>query len=99
MISSQHEALHRVFRDNPELCTSVFTVLDIPFPSPTEVAVADTDLTEIKPIERRADTIMMFTSLRDGTWSSASRSPSPTTARPRPGRTTSATCTSSSAAR
>ncbi|MEU1727762.1 hypothetical protein [Nonomuraea sp. NPDC005692] len=63
MISSQHEALHRVFRDNPELCTSVFKVLDIPFPSPTEVAVVDTDLTEIKPIERRADTIMMFTSL------------------------------------
>ncbi|MFI6178487.1 hypothetical protein ACIA8R_23340 [Nonomuraea sp. NPDC051191] len=38
-------------------------MLDIPFPSPTEVAVVDTDLTEIKPIERRADTIMMFTSL------------------------------------
>ncbi|MER7505859.1 hypothetical protein AB0L05_20020 [Nonomuraea pusilla] len=62
MVSPQHEALHRVFRDNPELYGRAFKMLDIPFPTPREVAVVDTDMTEIAPIERRADTVMMFTS-------------------------------------
>ncbi|TMR91249.1 hypothetical protein [Nonomuraea basaltis] len=37
-------------------------MLNIDFPTPCEVAVVDTDMTEIVPIERRADTVMMFTS-------------------------------------
>ncbi|MEQ4721456.1 hypothetical protein [Nonomuraea sp. B19D2] len=63
MPSSQHEALHRIFRDKPELYAHAFKMLNIDFPTPKEVAVVDTDLTEISPIERRADTVMMFTSL------------------------------------
>ncbi|MER6001468.1 hypothetical protein ABT120_23075 [Nonomuraea angiospora] len=62
MPSSQHEALHRIFRDKPELFAHAFKILDIDFPTPSEVAVVDTDMTEIVPIERRADTVMMFTS-------------------------------------
>ncbi|MEV4572865.1 hypothetical protein AB0K16_06360 [Nonomuraea jabiensis] len=62
MPSSRHEALHRIFRDNPELFAHAFKILNIDFPTPSEVAVVDTDMTEIAPIERRADTVMMFTS-------------------------------------
>ncbi|MEU6716061.1 hypothetical protein ABZ897_31735 [Nonomuraea sp. NPDC046802] len=61
MPTSQHEALHRIFRDNPELYSRAFKMLDIEFPDVSEVAVIDTDMTEIVPIERRADTVMMFT--------------------------------------
>jgi hypothetical protein len=62
MPSSRHEALHRIFRDKPELFAHAFKMLNIDFPTPCEVAVVDTDMTEIVPIERRADTVMMFTS-------------------------------------
>ncbi|MFC4012752.1 hypothetical protein ACFOY2_36350 [Nonomuraea purpurea] len=62
MVTSQHEALHRIFRDNPELYSRAFKMLNIEFPAAREVAVIDTDMTEIVPIERRADTVMMFTS-------------------------------------
>ncbi|MGI5287665.1 hypothetical protein ACQEVF_30600 [Nonomuraea polychroma] len=60
MPSSQHEALHRIFRDNPGLFSHAFKMLNIDFPASCEVAVVDTDLTEIKPIERRCDTVMLF---------------------------------------
>ncbi|GAA3224796.1 hypothetical protein [Nonomuraea helvata] len=62
MPSSQHEALHRIFRDKPELYAHAFKMLNIDFPTPSEIAVVDTDMTEISPIERRADSVMMFTS-------------------------------------
>ncbi|MFI7697801.1 hypothetical protein [Nonomuraea sp. NPDC049480] len=60
MPSSRHEALHRIFRDNPGLFSHAFKILKIDFPASSEVAVIDTDLTEIKPIDRRCDTMMLF---------------------------------------
>ncbi|TMR17097.1 hypothetical protein ETD86_23900 [Nonomuraea turkmeniaca] len=60
MPSSRHEALHRIFRDNPGLYSRAFKMLNIDFPTSCEIAVVDTDMTEIEPIERRADTVMMF---------------------------------------
>ncbi|MEU8363057.1 hypothetical protein AB0C27_44275 [Nonomuraea sp. NPDC048882] len=60
MPTAQHEGLHRIFRDNPELYTRAFEMIDIKLPVPQEIAVIDTDMTEILPIERKADTVVMF---------------------------------------
>ncbi|MEV5897830.1 hypothetical protein [Nonomuraea fuscirosea] len=60
MPTAQHEGLHRIFRDNPELYTRAFEMIDIKLPVPQEIAVIDTDMTEILPIDRKADTVVMF---------------------------------------
>ncbi|MEV1066836.1 hypothetical protein [Streptomyces sp. NPDC050263] len=58
MVSSPHEAMHRIFRDDPGLFARVLPRAGIPFPEPTEIRALDTDLTEIKPLERRVDTLL-----------------------------------------
>ncbi|WP_216588805.1 hypothetical protein [Streptomyces brasiliscabiei] len=59
MVSSPHEALHRIFQKDPALLTRTLQqVLDVPFPEPREFAAMNIDLTEIKPVERRVDTLM-----------------------------------------
>lgn len=58
MPSVQHEALHRIFQERPSLFSRAFRVLDIPFPETSSVAVVNTDLTEILPVERRVDTLL-----------------------------------------
>ena len=59
--SSTHEALHRIFQDHPPLIvTSLNDLLGIDFPQPKEVSVLNVDLTEMRPIERRADTAMLM---------------------------------------
>ncbi|OSP38952.1 hypothetical protein B7767_34480 [Streptomyces sp. 13-12-16] len=59
MVSSSHEALHRVFQKDPALLTRALQrVLNIPFPEPRDFAVLNADLTEIEPVERRVDTLM-----------------------------------------
>ncbi|MDO3649376.1 hypothetical protein [Nocardia mangyaensis] len=58
MVSSHHEAMHRIFRHDPGTFARVFHALDLPFPDPLEVEHLSVDLTEIEPIERRADTVL-----------------------------------------
>ncbi|MGQ4382655.1 hypothetical protein [Streptomyces sp. SAS_270] len=59
MVSSSHEALHRIFQKDPALLTRALQrVLRVPFPEPREFAVLNADLTEIEPVERRVDTLM-----------------------------------------
>ncbi|MFG3252316.1 hypothetical protein [Streptomyces sp. NPDC048172] len=58
MVSAPHEAQHRIFQENPRLFASAFRVLGIPFPDPVEVSLMDTDLTEMKPLERHVDTLL-----------------------------------------
>ncbi|MFD7765399.1 hypothetical protein [Streptomyces sp. NPDC059787] len=59
MVSSSHEALHRVFQKDPALLTRALQrVLNIHFPEPRDFAVLNADLTEIEPVERRVDTLM-----------------------------------------
>jgi hypothetical protein len=54
-----HEALHRVFRESPGLfAETLHRVFDADFPDIVEAHVVDTDLTEIKPMERRPDTVL-----------------------------------------
>ncbi|MEU3656827.1 hypothetical protein AB0E67_29270 [Streptomyces sp. NPDC032161] len=58
MVSSPHEAQHRIFQENPTLFTSAFRALGVPFPEPVAVSLMDTDLTELRPIERHVDTLL-----------------------------------------
>jgi hypothetical protein len=58
MVTSSHEAAHRIFQDRPELLTPVFGVLGIPLPAKTSVEVLDGDTTEIRPLERRVDSLL-----------------------------------------
>ncbi|WP_435283716.1 hypothetical protein [Streptomyces koelreuteriae] len=59
MVSSSHEALHRVFQKDPALLTRALRrVLHVPFPEPREFAVLNADLTETEPVERPVDTLM-----------------------------------------
>ena len=58
MPTAQHEALHRLFQEDPSLLGHTFRMLEIPFPDECAVSVINTDLTEIRPLERRADTLL-----------------------------------------
>ncbi|WP_439082530.1 hypothetical protein [Streptomyces sp. WL006] len=58
MVSSPHEAHHRIFQEHPGLFASAFRTLGIPFPEPVAVSLMDTDLTEIRPLERHVDTLL-----------------------------------------
>jgi hypothetical protein len=57
MVSSPHDAMHRIFREDPGLLARVLPRAGISFPEYTSIDLLDTDLTEIKPMERRVDSI------------------------------------------
>ncbi|WP_166356372.1 hypothetical protein [Phytoactinopolyspora limicola] len=60
MVKSPHEALHRVFHEDAALVTRALRrMLGIELPEPQAISVVNTDLTEIEPIERRADTVLL----------------------------------------
>ncbi|MFF7164068.1 hypothetical protein ACFZBP_22380 [Streptomyces sp. NPDC008086] len=58
MVSSSHEAMHRIFQDYPGLFSGVSEVLGIDFAPPTSVTVLSNDLTETSTVERRVDTLL-----------------------------------------
>ncbi|MFJ1993665.1 hypothetical protein [Streptomyces asiaticus] len=58
MVSSRHEAAHRIFQDRPELLAPVFRILDLPPPEKAAVEVLTPDATEIRPLERRVDSVL-----------------------------------------
>lgn len=57
MVSSPHEALHRIFRVDPGLFARLLPRAGIVFPEHTAIEPLDTDLTEIRPLERRVDSV------------------------------------------
>ncbi|MFE9342430.1 RpnC/YadD family protein [Streptomyces olivaceus] len=57
MVSSPHEALHRIFRVDPGLFARLLPRAGIDFPEHTAIEPLDTDLTEIRPLERRVDSV------------------------------------------
>lgn len=58
--SSEHEALHRVFQyDEVLFARSLANILGKPVPAPIAVSVLNIDLTETRPLERRADTVLL----------------------------------------
>lgn len=58
MVSSRHEAMHRIFRHDPGVFARAFRAMDLPFPDPVSVDLMPTDLTEIAPLERRVDSLL-----------------------------------------
>ncbi|MEU6380010.1 hypothetical protein [Streptomyces sp. NPDC046909] len=61
MVTSSHEAMHRIFQEDPGVFARTFRRLDLPladFPDPVAVSLLPNDLTEIQPTERRVDTLL-----------------------------------------
>lgn len=69
MVSSSHEALHRIFQeDTGAVVRALRQLLGVPFPEPDRAFVVSPDLTEIAPIERRVDTLLQVETKDDGTY-------------------------------
>ncbi|MEU6482808.1 hypothetical protein [Streptomyces sp. NPDC046887] len=66
MVSSPHEAMHRIFQEYPALFTSVAEALGVPFGTLVAVTPLPTDLTETRPLERRLDTLLRFETEEEG---------------------------------
>lgn len=49
---------HRIFQECPEVLAPVFRVLGVPMPPEGDVETLTPDVTEIKPVERRVDTVL-----------------------------------------
>lgn len=60
MVSSSHEAMHRLFQEDPGVFARTARALGHFFTDPVEVSVLPTDLTEPSPLERRVDTLLRF---------------------------------------
>ena len=61
MVTPDHEALHRIFQREPELfARAVNCVLGADMPVPDTVTVLNVDLTEIDPVERRVDSVLLI---------------------------------------
>ncbi|MFF5182809.1 hypothetical protein ACFY30_03305 [Streptomyces sp. NPDC000345] len=58
MVTSTHEGSHRIFQDHPEVLGPVFEVLGLPPPVKADIEAITPDATEIKPLERRVDTVL-----------------------------------------
>ncbi|MEW2486941.1 hypothetical protein [Streptomyces sp. NPDC048411] len=58
MVSSSHEAMHRIFQEYPGLFSRVSEVLGVAIGPPASATVMPTDLTENRPLERRVDTLL-----------------------------------------
>ncbi|MFF3376998.1 hypothetical protein ACFYXF_29100 [Streptomyces sp. NPDC002680] len=65
MVSSPHEAMHQIFREDPDLFARALPKAGITFPKPTSTQFLDTDLTEIKPLARRVDTLLRISTAND----------------------------------
>ncbi|MFD9481339.1 hypothetical protein [Streptomyces nojiriensis] len=66
MVSSPHEAMHRIFQHDPQLFSRLSGLLGLSLPTPVDVTVLPTDLTEASPVERRVDTLLRLDSAEDG---------------------------------
>ncbi|NEC10240.1 hypothetical protein [Streptomyces sp. SID7909] len=66
MVSSPHEAMHRIFQEYPGLFSRVSEVLGVDIPPPISATVLPTDLTENNPVERRVDTLLRMETQEEG---------------------------------
>lgn len=66
MVTSSHEAAHRIFQDRPDLLGPVFDILGVPLPTPSTVEVLTPDVTEMRPLERRVDSVLRLRPVGNG---------------------------------
>ncbi|MCZ9347598.1 hypothetical protein NGM37_58925 [Streptomyces sp. TRM76130] len=58
MVTSTHETSHRIFQDHPEILAPLFEALGMPPPAKADIELMTPDVTELKPLERRVDTVL-----------------------------------------
>jgi uncharacterized ferritin-like protein (DUF455 family) len=58
MVTSTHETSHRIFQDHPEVLSPAFEALGLPPPAKAIIEALTPDATEVKPLERRVDTVL-----------------------------------------
>lgn len=58
MVTSTHETSHRIFQDHPEILAPLFEALGMPPPAKADIELVTPDVTELKPLERRVDTVL-----------------------------------------
>lgn len=58
MVTSEHEGMHRIFQERPEILTPVFRTLGLPLPEKATVDVVTGDATETRPLSRHVDTVL-----------------------------------------
>ena len=58
MVSSSHEAMHRIFHHDSEMLGRTFRALGLSLPTPDTVSIISGDVTEIRLMERRIDTLV-----------------------------------------
>ncbi|WP_436777727.1 hypothetical protein [Yinghuangia sp. YIM S09857] len=58
MVTSNHEAAHRIIQEHPEVLAKVCELLDVPLPTQPTFEIVSPDVTEIRPLERRIDTVL-----------------------------------------
>ncbi|MFF7645563.1 hypothetical protein [Streptomyces canus] len=65
MVSSRHDAAHRIFRQEPDLLARLVPETGVKFPEYSSIEPLDTDLTEIRPLERRVDSFFRVRTVDD----------------------------------
>ncbi|PWI07109.1 hypothetical protein DIZ27_29635 [Streptomyces sp. NWU339] len=68
MVSSSHEALHRIFQEDPGLFARAVKGLGVLFATPLSASTLSTDLTENRPVERRVDTLLRMDTSDNGSF-------------------------------
>ncbi|MGW2637647.1 hypothetical protein [Streptomyces sp. NPDC001348] len=68
MVSSPHEAMHRIFQQDPGLFARAARRIGVPFPDPVSSTPLPTDLTENHPVERRVDTLLRIDTADSGSY-------------------------------
>ncbi|MFD8126273.1 hypothetical protein [Streptomyces mirabilis] len=58
MVTSTHEVSHRIFAKHPESLAPVYEALGVPPPTKADIGEITPDATEIRPLERRVDTVL-----------------------------------------
>jgi hypothetical protein len=60
MVTPEHEALHRIFLEDPELfARAIAKILGHKVAVPDTITVLNCDLTETRPVERRVDSVLL----------------------------------------
>jgi len=66
MVTAQHEALHQIFQQRPEVFAQVGRKLGVKIPETKTAKLFPTDATEVQPVERRIDCTFEIETLQQG---------------------------------
>lgn len=67
-VSTNHEALHHLFRVAPQLLGETFNEMGVTIPELKEASLISNEATEIRPLVRSVDTVMRFDTVREGSF-------------------------------